>query len=127
MRHSRTIEQAELTEQLVIASRRFVEREVIPVASKYEHANEYPKDLVERMKELKVFGARSRRNGAASGTTTHLCAHRRGDLPGLDGPVRCPQHAPHVTSVPRRIWHAGAAGALACPPWRAASTARRSA
>ena len=50
-------EQAELTEQLVDTIRRFVEREVIPVASKYEHANEYPTDLVERMKELGLFGA----------------------------------------------------------------------
>src|SRR6478735_2263525 len=50
-------EQAELTEQLVDTIRRFVEREVIPVASKYEHANEYPTDLVERMRELGLFGA----------------------------------------------------------------------
>jgi len=50
-------EQAELTEQLVDTIRRFVEREVIPVASKYEHANEYPTDLVERIKELGLFGA----------------------------------------------------------------------
>jgi alkylation response protein AidB-like acyl-CoA dehydrogenase len=34
-----------------------VEREVMPVASRYEHADEYPHDLVERMKELGLFGA----------------------------------------------------------------------
>jgi len=50
-------EQAELTAELVETVRRFVEREVMPVASKYEHANEYPTHLVERMKELGLFGA----------------------------------------------------------------------
>jgi alkylation response protein AidB-like acyl-CoA dehydrogenase len=50
-------EQAELTAELVETVRRFVEREVMPVASKYEHANEYPTPLVERMKELGLFGA----------------------------------------------------------------------
>src|SRR5262249_59564399 len=50
-------EHAELTAQLLETVRRFVEREVIPVASKYEHANEYPTPLVERMKELGLFGA----------------------------------------------------------------------
>jgi alkylation response protein AidB-like acyl-CoA dehydrogenase len=50
-------EQAQLTAELVATVRRFVEREVMPVASKYEHANQYPTDLVERMKELGLFGA----------------------------------------------------------------------
>lgn len=37
--------------------RRFVEREVVPVASRYEHADEYPQPLVDRMRELGLFGA----------------------------------------------------------------------
>jgi alkylation response protein AidB-like acyl-CoA dehydrogenase len=37
--------------------RRFVDREVIPNATRLEHANEYPTALVERMKELGLFGA----------------------------------------------------------------------
>jgi len=36
--------------------RRFVDREVIPVASRYEHADEYPAPLVERMRELLAAG-----------------------------------------------------------------------
>jgi alkylation response protein AidB-like acyl-CoA dehydrogenase len=36
--------------------REFVEREVIPVASDMEHRDEYPHALVERMKELGLFG-----------------------------------------------------------------------
>jgi alkylation response protein AidB-like acyl-CoA dehydrogenase len=43
--------------ELVATIRRFVEREVVPVASRLEHANEYPHALVERMKELGLFGA----------------------------------------------------------------------
>src|SRR5437899_740440 len=47
----------ELTRQVLDTVRRFVEREVMPVASRYEHADEYPQPLVERMKELGLFGA----------------------------------------------------------------------
>src|SRR4029079_4483766 len=54
---SASAEQDELTAQLIDTVRRFVEREVMPVASKLEHADEYPTDLVERMKELGLFGA----------------------------------------------------------------------
>jgi len=46
-----------LTAQILDTVRRFVEREVMPVASRYEHANEYPQPLVDRMKELGLFGA----------------------------------------------------------------------
>src|ERR687891_93894 len=45
-------------EQLMIATvKRFLEREVAPVASELEHRNEYPTEIVERMKELNLFGA----------------------------------------------------------------------
>src|SRR2546425_9042978 len=43
--------------QVLDTVRRFVAREVIPVASKYEHADEYPQPLVDRMRELGLFGA----------------------------------------------------------------------
>src|SRR5262245_36124182 len=49
--------EAQLRAQIVDTSRRFVDREVIPVASKYEHADEYPAPLVDRMKALGLFGA----------------------------------------------------------------------
>jgi alkylation response protein AidB-like acyl-CoA dehydrogenase len=48
---------AQLREQMLETIRRFVDREVIPVASTYEHADEYPGPLVERMRELGLFGA----------------------------------------------------------------------
>ena len=46
-----------VTAQVLDTVRRFVAREVIPVASKYEHADEYPQPLVDRMRELGLFGA----------------------------------------------------------------------
>jgi len=44
-------------ERLVLATvRRFVDDEVRPVVRELEHADEYPTVLIERMKELGVFG-----------------------------------------------------------------------
>jgi alkylation response protein AidB-like acyl-CoA dehydrogenase len=45
-------EQAEIVQTI----REFVERDVMPVASEYEHADEFPELLVETMKELGLFG-----------------------------------------------------------------------
>ena len=42
---------------IVAAVRRFVEKEVRPVAAALEHADRYPHDLVARMKELGLFGS----------------------------------------------------------------------
>src|SRR5918995_2473253 len=47
-----TVEQREV----VATAREFVERDVVPVASGLEHADEYPTALVETMKELGLFG-----------------------------------------------------------------------
>ena len=47
----------EVREELLVTIRRFVEREVLPVASELEHRNEYPHALVARLKELGLFGA----------------------------------------------------------------------
>lgn len=44
-------------QQLILSEvRRFVNEEVIPVASEMEHRDQYPVALVERMKELGLFG-----------------------------------------------------------------------
>ena len=42
--------------EIVAAVREWVEREVYPVASRYEHADEFPAPLVEDMKRLGLFG-----------------------------------------------------------------------
>ena len=46
-----------LDREVVEAVRRFVDRDVIPAASDLEHNDEYPHELVARMKELGLFGA----------------------------------------------------------------------
>ena len=45
-------------EQLILATvKKFLEKEVAPVASEMEHHNEYPTEIVEGMKRLGLFGA----------------------------------------------------------------------
>ena len=44
-------------EEIVGTIRKFVDVEIIPVASELEHADEYPHAIVEKMKELGLFGA----------------------------------------------------------------------
>jgi alkylation response protein AidB-like acyl-CoA dehydrogenase len=46
----------EVRAELVETVRRFVEKEVLPVASDLEHADEYPEAIVEQMKEMGLFG-----------------------------------------------------------------------
>src|SRR3972149_2148050 len=51
---------ATLTEeqQLIVSEvRRFVDKEVIPVATELEHRDEYPVDLIEQLKVRGMFGA----------------------------------------------------------------------
>jgi alkylation response protein AidB-like acyl-CoA dehydrogenase len=44
-------------EQLIVGTvREFVDKEVKPVVRELEHANTYPEDLIEQMKEIGVFG-----------------------------------------------------------------------
>ena len=42
--------------EIVATIREFVDRDVVPVASELEHADEYPTALVDTMKELGLFG-----------------------------------------------------------------------
>jgi butyryl-CoA dehydrogenase len=46
----------EVRAELTATVRRWVEREVLPVASDLEHADEFPADLVEQMKAMGLFG-----------------------------------------------------------------------
>ena len=46
----------EVQRQVQRTIREFVDKEVIPVASDYEHNDEYPHPLVDRIKELGLFG-----------------------------------------------------------------------
>jgi len=46
----------EIRDEVIATARRFVARDVIPVASDLEHADAYPDAIVEQMKELGLFG-----------------------------------------------------------------------
>ncbi len=46
----------EIRDEMIATVRRFVTRDVIPVASELEHADEFPTAIVETMKELGLFG-----------------------------------------------------------------------
>ncbi len=48
---------AEEETQILETIDRWVEKEVAPIARKFDHADEYPHELVEQMKELGLFGA----------------------------------------------------------------------
>jgi alkylation response protein AidB-like acyl-CoA dehydrogenase len=49
---------AALADELVATIRKWILSEVIPKASEYEHADEYPEPFVEQMKAFGLFGAR---------------------------------------------------------------------
>ncbi len=51
------IQLTETQEQILSAVRRFVEKDVLPVASELEHRDEYPAALVRTMREMGLFGA----------------------------------------------------------------------
>jgi alkylation response protein AidB-like acyl-CoA dehydrogenase len=44
-------------QELIDSIERWAERQLRPVAKKYDHADEYPQEIVEQMRELGLFGA----------------------------------------------------------------------
>ena len=53
----RGVEELGVEERAIVDTvREFVDREVVPVARKLEHANTYPEQLIEAMKRLGIFG-----------------------------------------------------------------------
>jgi len=47
---------SDVQQEILSTVRDFVEREILPVATKLEHADEYPSQIVEGMKEMGLFG-----------------------------------------------------------------------
>lgn len=46
-----------LDQEIIDSIERWAERELKPIAKKHDHADEYPQEIVEQMKELGLFGA----------------------------------------------------------------------
>ncbi|MCW2772674.1 MAG: acyl-CoA dehydrogenase domain protein, partial [Nocardioides sp.] len=42
--------------EILKAVRTFVEEKILPVATELEHADEYPQEIVDGLKELGIFG-----------------------------------------------------------------------
>jgi alkylation response protein AidB-like acyl-CoA dehydrogenase len=53
---ARTEGLGEVQQEILTAVRTFVDREIIPVASELEHADEYPSEIVKGMAEMGLFG-----------------------------------------------------------------------
>src|SRR3984893_14479304 len=66
--------------EIIEAVRRFVDRDVIPVASELEHNDEYPHALVARMKELGLFGATIPQEHGGLGLSFVTYAHIMSEL-----------------------------------------------
>ena len=47
---------SDIQEEIIKSVRQFVETKIIPVATELEHADEYPTEIVEGLKELGIFG-----------------------------------------------------------------------
>src|SRR3978361_1581593 len=46
----------DIQEEIIKTVRSFVETKIIPVATELEHADEYPTEIIEGLKELGIFG-----------------------------------------------------------------------
>ena len=57
-RLARTEGLTEVQQEILGTVRDFVDREILPVATGFEHADSYPHDIVEGLKKLGLFGTR---------------------------------------------------------------------
>ena len=55
-RLARTDGLTDVQEQILATVREFTDREIIPHAQALEHADDYPQDIVDGMRELGLFG-----------------------------------------------------------------------
>ena len=110
--------------EIVATVREWVEREVYPVASEYEHADEFPTPLVEDMKELGLFGVTIPEEYGGLGLDLLTYAlHPGRALARLDVALGRPEHALHLGVDDQDARHRGAARALPAADGDAASCA----
>src|SRR4051794_41408158 len=55
-RLAQTADLTDIQQEILSTVRSFVDKEIIPNAQALEHADEYPTDIVEGLKELGIFG-----------------------------------------------------------------------
>jgi alkylation response protein AidB-like acyl-CoA dehydrogenase len=68
-----------LDQEIIDSIERWAERELKPIAKKFDHADEYPQEIVEQMKELGLFGATilPEYGGRQSESSTRISSWRR--------------------------------------------------
>ena len=105
---------SETTDQDILQTiRRFVEHDVIPVASDFEHRDEYPQALVDIMKQLGLFGATIPADYGGLGLSFgHLRAYHRGVVARMDEPVGRDQQPSDHGLYHRECRHRRAEGPL---------------
>ena len=117
----------DVQQEILKAVRQFVEKKILPVAHELEHADEYPTEIVEGLKELGHLraddprGVRRPRRVAAD-----LRAGGRGDRPRLDERLRHHQHPLHRRLHADAARHRRAEAALPAADGRRARCAARS-
>ena len=113
--------------ELLALVREFVDEQILPVATALEHADEYPAQIVEGMKEMGIFGLMipEEYGGLGESLLTYALV-RRGDRPRLDERQRHRQHPLHrgVHAAPAR--HGRAEAAATCRGWPPVRCAGRS-
>ena len=104
----------------------FVDREVRPVVRELEHANTYPGQLIEQMKELGIFGlAIPEPYGDVAVSHALLRARHRGAGPRLDEPGRGDGRPHGGVQAAGRVRHRRAEGRGTCRGWPPARCAPR--
>jgi alkylation response protein AidB-like acyl-CoA dehydrogenase len=71
---------ADLAEEMLSTVRTWVRKEVIPNASRFEHADEYPAEFVDQMKAFGLFGARIPEEHGGLGLDTYTYARLMEEL-----------------------------------------------
>ena len=101
--------------QLLATIDRWVEREVAPRVKEFDHADRWPAEIVEQMKELGLFGATvGPEYGGLGLPATHLRQDRDDDLRGVDGDHRHLQLAPDAGARDREVRHRAAEARTGC-------------
>jgi Acyl-CoA dehydrogenases len=55
-RLAQTADLTDIQQEILSTVRTFVDKEIIPHAQELEHADEYPQEIVDGLKELGIFG-----------------------------------------------------------------------
>ena len=87
-----------------------------PMLRSLEHADEYPHEMVEKMKEMGLFGAvvPKEYGGLGLDNVTFALDHRRA-LQGVDEPERDHRQPFDHDLCHRQLWDGGAEAEVSCP------------